>query len=119
MESLFSERVKLIRLNRGLTQEDVAMALGIGKSTFCQYEKGTRKPDLPTIIKISEFLGTSADYLLGITDDSNGNVKTIKGKTSQQLSALIRDFFSDINIPQSSKDNMFKDINAMYWKYKK
>ncbi len=119
MDSFFAERVKLVRTNKGLTQEDIANALKIGRSTFCQYEKGTRKPDLPTIIKISEYLGISADYLLGISDDPNGKITHQRVSMYHQISGLLREYFSDDLVEQSEKDKMFKDVSVMYWKYKK
>ena len=119
MESLFAERLKCIRLQRGLTLEDIAVGIQSNKSTLSQYETGKRKADQKMIIKISEYLRISADYMLGLTDNPGGTIKREKTTTYHQLSGLLREFLSNEEVPQSEKDGLFKDVTAMYWKYKK
>jgi len=119
MESLFAERFKTSRLQKGLTLEDIATGIQSNKSTLSQYETGKRKPDHEMIIKISEYLGISADYLLGLIDDSSGKIKHNRVAMYHQINGLLREYFSDEIVSQAEKDTMFKDITAMYWKYKK
>jgi len=120
MESLFSERLKTVRTQKNLTQEDIANGIASNKSTISQYENGKRKADHEMIIKVSEYLGVSADYMLGLVDDPNGKMaKKRDNILYHQLSGIIREFLSSENVPQSEKDNIFKDVNTMYWKYKK
>ena len=42
----FSEQLRKARLARGYTQQQVADAIGITKSTYCGYETNKRKPDV-------------------------------------------------------------------------
>lgn len=119
MESKFAERFKLIRLQRGLTLEDIAIGMGASKSTLSQYETKKRKPELDMIIKVSEYLSISADYLLGLTEDVNGQVKQKKPVPYHQLSGVLRDFFSNESNPQDEKDKILKELTNVYWKYKK
>ncbi len=118
MKSYFSERLKLIREQRGLTLDDIAMGIQSDKSTLSQYETGKRRPNHEMIIKVSEYLGVSADYLLGLTDKEDGKLKSEKMIKYHQLSGMIREFFSDSNTTQADKDSLFKDVNNIYWKYK-
>jgi len=119
MESKFAERFKFIRLQRGLTLEDIAIGIGASKSTLSQYENGKRKPELDMIIKVSEYLGISADYLIGLTEDINGQVKQKKPISYHQLSGTLRDFFSNENNSQDEKDKILKELTSVYWKCKK
>ena len=48
-------QLKIIRIQNGLTQQQLADALGITRSAYCGYEIGRRSPDLDTIVKLSEF----------------------------------------------------------------
>lgn len=66
----FSEQLKKARLERGYTQQQVADAIGVTKSTYCGYETNKRKPDVHKIKQIAAFLHTSGDVLLetGIDD---------------------------------------------------
>jgi transcriptional regulator with XRE-family HTH domain len=66
---LFGERLRQMRKKRGLTLQDVADKLGVARSTYAGYESGYRQPDLEGLAKIAEILKTSADYLLGLTDN--------------------------------------------------
>ena len=61
--------LKIIREQHGKLQKDVAADIGIGLSTFSQYETGKREPDNKTLIKLADYFGCSTDYLLGRTDD--------------------------------------------------
>lgn len=64
----FCENLKKARLKAGYSQKDVAFAVGVAKSTYSLYESGKREPNVDTIKKLSAFLHTSGDVLLGIDD---------------------------------------------------
>lgn len=60
------ERIKLARKNAHMTQQDLAEAVGVAKSTIAGYEIGVREPDSIRIYRIAKALGVSGDYLLDI-----------------------------------------------------
>lgn len=62
------ERLRKLRLERKLTQREVAEQLGIGVSTLGMYEGGWREPDLDTLMKLARFYGVTTDYLVGVDD---------------------------------------------------
>jgi transcriptional regulator with XRE-family HTH domain len=64
----FGDRLKQLRQESGLTQEELAEKLQIVKSTITKYEKNTRKPEFEILIKMADIFGTTTDYLLGRTD---------------------------------------------------
>ncbi|MCX7829246.1 MAG: helix-turn-helix domain-containing protein [Thermanaerothrix sp.] len=57
-----ASKLKKLRKQKGLTQEEAAKALNIAKSTLGNYEIGRRAPDLPMLIKLADFYGVSLDY---------------------------------------------------------
>ena len=61
----FPAQLKRIRQAKGVTQKQVANALGVSKQTITAYEAGTREPDLMKLITIAEVLDTTPDDLLG------------------------------------------------------
>lgn len=65
---ILKERLKELRVERGLKQKDVANALEISVSCYGGYEQGYREPDLKTLIKICKLFETSSDFLLGLSD---------------------------------------------------
>lgn len=50
---------------RGMTQKEFARELNLAPTTLNNYVKGQREPDLDTIGKFCDFLGCTADYLMG------------------------------------------------------
>lgn len=68
---ILSERLKLLRSENRLTQQNVADRLGIKLRTYQYYESGNDKahrPDLETLAVLADLYGVSVDYLIGRTD---------------------------------------------------
>lgn len=61
-------RIKILREEFGLTQQELADKLEGAKSTVAMYENETRKPSMEILIKLSEIFNCSIDYLLNKTD---------------------------------------------------
>ncbi|KYC82627.1 helix-turn-helix domain-containing protein [Bacillus sp. FSL W8-0445] len=60
----FPTKLKKLREERKLKQQDVADKLGIARTTYASYEQGKREPDHATLVKIADFFGVSLDFLL-------------------------------------------------------
>lgn len=61
----FNERLKLLRREAGLSQQDFAKQLGTSKSSINMYERGEREPGLETLEAIADHFNVDMDYLLG------------------------------------------------------
>lgn len=69
----YGQRIKAVRLLRGLTLKDVATAIGVQEATIQRYESGKiRNIPQEKLFALAEVLGTSKEYLMGIGND-NGN----------------------------------------------
>ena len=66
----YYRRLRELREDHDLTQQQVAEFLGMKQPQYCRYERGLR--DLPTdvLIRLALFYKTSADYILELTDDA-------------------------------------------------
>ena len=62
-------RIRDIRIDRGLTQEQVAKILNVKQNTYSQYEIGVVNYPLDAVVKLAEYYGVSVDYLVGLTDE--------------------------------------------------
>lgn len=60
----FCKRLREMRMERRMTQQAVADAIGVVLRTYQCYEQGTREPSLKTLINLANVLNVSADYLL-------------------------------------------------------
>lgn len=68
--SIFGERLKMIREERGMTLLDLAKILETTKSTLSRYENGKIDPNLDSAITIAKALHVSLDWLAGFEDES-------------------------------------------------
>ena len=62
------ERIRSLRIDRGLTQKQVAEYLNIKQNTYSQYEIGVLNYPLEAVGKLADLYGVSVDYLMGRTD---------------------------------------------------
>ena len=60
----FSENLKRIRLEKGLTQQYLADALGVTRSAVAAYESGRIEPSIEKLLILSSSLGVSLDELI-------------------------------------------------------
>ena len=58
-----------MRLEKELTQEEVALGIQTGQSNIGRWERGEVLPTSEFVIKLADFFGVTTDYLLGRTDD--------------------------------------------------
>ena len=62
-------RLKELRLEKKYTQVKIQMLTGIDQSDYSKMEKGTRYMSLEQCRRLALALGTSMDYLAGLTDE--------------------------------------------------
>ena len=62
---LLGERIRLLRKQKGLTQQQLANMINVTKVSISCYESGSRTPNLETFVDLVEALGTTPNYLLG------------------------------------------------------
>ena len=60
----FGGNIKLLRQRRSRSQEEVALALEVKRSSYSGYENGTAQPHLDLLVRISEYYKVSVDKLL-------------------------------------------------------
>lgn len=65
----FPTRLKELRDAIGVSQDEIAGALGVSRSTIGYYEKGDRTPDIDMLDRIHELTGCSIEYLLGYSEN--------------------------------------------------
>lgn len=63
--TIFTERLKELRLKKGLTQTELGEKVGVKQNTFTNWEKGKREPSFENLIKLADLLEVSLDWLFG------------------------------------------------------
>lgn len=65
----FGSRLKRLREDKGLTQEQLGKVLNVKKAAVSKYENENTSPDNATLCRLADFFSVTVDYLLGRTDD--------------------------------------------------
>lgn len=65
----FATQLKAIRKNKGITQKQLAAAIGASERGIQQYELGERKPAFDALLSLADYFDVSLDYLCGRSDD--------------------------------------------------
>ncbi len=68
---MLGSRMKSLREELGMTQEELAEKLSISASAVGMYEKDLRNPNHELILKIADFFHCSIDYLFGRSEEKN------------------------------------------------
>lgn len=65
----YYSRLKSLRLEAKLSQEDVSKVLKCSQVGYGMYELGKRKISIDKMIQLAKLYHTSLDYMVGLTDD--------------------------------------------------
>ncbi|MCR3955801.1 MAG: helix-turn-helix domain-containing protein [Gudongella sp.] len=85
----FGSRLKKARKKTGITQKDLSSRLGIAQSTIANYENNTRFPGETILREISDYLNTSIDYLMGMEETADKQVKATVELTQEHRDQFI------------------------------
>jgi len=66
--NVIGDRLKLLRLERDLSQEDIANTFNITRQAYSSWERNEYEPSLDTVSKLAQFYNVTIDYLFGKTN---------------------------------------------------
>lgn len=69
MSVIFGKRLRELRKDKGLTQQELADYFNVSKVTVSAWEINKQEPSIEDIKKLASILDTSTDYLLGYSDN--------------------------------------------------
>lgn len=70
-----ADRIKQLRKKKGVSQSQLAEAIGVKNNTVSTWERGTRKPDVDVLHLLSNYFEVSFEYLLGNSDKEEARIK--------------------------------------------
>ena len=85
METKFCSNMSELRRERGLSQRKAAADLKISQALLSHYENGAREPGLGFVCRACRYYGVSADYLLGLSEDTSRN------EVREELESLVEE----------------------------
>ena len=93
---MLSDRLRELREELDMNQEEVAGKLNIGRSTYANYETDRAEPSISILVDISNFYGVSVDYIIGNTDIRDNYYKDKKlCKYINKCLLIYKEFFKD------------------------
>lgn len=92
---MFGQRLKTLREQSNMTQEEVSDKINITARTLGNYENEDRRPNPETLTKLANFYNVTTDYILGLSDNPhtnsiNTNAQEIKETISIPILGNIR-----------------------------
>jgi len=69
MKEVFKNRLKELRKDAGISQEDLGKSLNLSKMAISHWESGHSEPCISQLVDLSCIFDVSIDYLVGKSDD--------------------------------------------------
>lgn len=83
------EKLRLLRLEKNLTQKQLATRLGVAISAVSSYESDTRCPTFDTLINYARIFHVSTDYLLGLEPNNTIDVSDLSEEEILAIAQLV------------------------------
>ncbi len=100
-------RLLELRKEKNMTQQRLAIELGIDQASVSSYESGRHLPSVDVLVKLALFFGVSTDYLLGLTDVRTPQKTMVKDDATM----LVVTLFS--SLPNNARDRVIGYIEGL------
>ena len=109
-----ADRIKQLRKKKGVSQSQLAEAIGVKNNTVSTWERGTRKPDFDALQLLSNYFEVSFEYLLGSSDKEEARVKPSQGDLdSYALSAIAEEIKESTELLSRLSDKSRKIVEEL------
>ena len=119
----FHTKLKELRLQNNLSQEQVARKLDITTRPYIEYEKGRKYPSVKTLAKMAELFGVSISFLMDEQNESSADAQVQKLKygtfRADKLVEEISGLFAGRKLSEADKDAVMEALQEAYWAAKK
>lgn len=120
---IFGEKLKKLRTEANMSQEELAARVGITRRSIVYYETKSRYPKRREVITgLAKVFNVPVDFLINDGDDFIARAAARFGATgaaeAMQLVEEIGGLFAGGSLNQEDKDKIFKAISDLYWESK-
>lgn len=88
---MFGEKIKTLRMNKGISQVEIARILGVTKQSVSNWENENIMPSIDMLIKIANYFSVSTDFLLGLSEKHTLNTEGLSELQVAHIQTLIND----------------------------
>lgn len=115
----FSDRLKKIREQKGLTQEQLAQRSGLSRRMIQKYESGVARPRFDASEKIASALEVPVSELLGengtLVAQAVEKYGSRGAKQAEELMSEVTGLFAGGEMAEEDMDVMMRAITEAYW----
>lgn len=90
-------RIKEIRTQRGMAQNELAKRINKSKSAVCGYESDAQVPPLEVLVSIASVLNVSLDYLIGFEMEEPISVANLNNQQKKIINLILEEFSRPTN----------------------
>lgn len=80
---MFGDRLKELRKEQNLTQEEIGELCEVGKTTISNWENNITQPPFEIVKRLAQYFGVTIDYLLNFTQEDMDNMEKLKQALKQ------------------------------------
>lgn len=91
---MFGEQIKNLRMNKKLSQVDLAKCLGVTKQSVSNWENENIMPSIDMLVKIASYFSVTTDYLLGLSEQHSLNTEGLNELQITHIQEIINDIVS-------------------------
>jgi transcriptional regulator with XRE-family HTH domain len=102
-----ADNIKVIREKQGLLQKEVALHIGVDKSTYSKIEKGLREVTVAELQKLTRLFNLNADQIINYNENSIPTEVVIEDKSTIEQMQLIQ------QLDEEDRSTVFKIIDKM------
>lgn len=107
------KNLRLLREEKGLSQQKLADMLNISQQAIFKYEKTANEPDISTLIKLAEIFDVTVDFLIGNSDSRERDVIKDAVMLTKQESEHIKLWRALPDSVKASLNTLIFDINSI------
>lgn len=105
---------KIAREQKGISQKEIALTLGVSQPTVSEWESGKKTPSGKNLMQLSELLDCSTDYLLGVTNYPIGDIKYSLDEIEQFLNVDPTTLNEQQRNAIKQAENMSKTLSSFF-----
>lgn len=90
-------RIKSIRTQRGMAQNELAKRINKSKSAVCGYESEAQVPPLEVLVSIASVLNVSLDYLVGFEREEPISLANLTSQQKRIVGLILEEFSKSTN----------------------
>jgi len=105
------ERVKVLRIEKNISQKELAEELGVNSSHLSRFELGKGRMSLPTLQRIAQILDVTVSYLLGEEEKPHHREKNLDEQLRGKISELEKVSPLDLAISCKALTYQWEDLS--------